>query len=213
VRRIPPGSRLYAILDFDLIASHGLNPLDVLDAWLAAGVRLIQLRAKNLASGPMLDLADAIQERASGAGAVFLVNDRADIARMSGAAGVHVGQEDFTPADARLVVGDRAIVGLSTHNREQLRAAASEPVDYLAIGPVFDTSSKEHPDPVVGLDGLRSLKATVDLRGRPLVGIGGITLDRAPSVIEAGADVVAVISDLLGDDPEKRARKFIAALR
>jgi thiamine-phosphate pyrophosphorylase len=183
----------------------------VVEAWLTAGVRLLQLRAKTMAGGPMLELADRIQRHVSAAGALFVVNDRADIARMCRAAGVHVGQDDLAPEDVRRVVGDTALVGLSTHNVGQLRAAASAPVDYVAVGPVYGTSSKERPDPVVGLDGVRSAKAIVE--DRPLVAIGGITLDRAPALIAAGADVVAVIADLLIGDVEKRAREFLAALR
>jgi len=205
-------SHLYAILDVDLTHSRGLKPLHVVDAWLAAGVRLIQLRAKTLGSGPMLELAETLQRRVSATDALFIVNDRADIARMSGAAGVHVGQEDLAPSDARQVVGDDAIVGVSTHSAAQLEVAVSEPVDYIAIGPVFGTASKERADPVVGLEGVRRAKLIARDQGRPLVAIGGITLERASSVIQAGADVIAVISDLLAENLEERARAFQARL-
>lgn len=206
-------SRLYAILDVDLLVVRGLDARDVFDAWLDAGVRLIQLRAKSLPSGAMLDLADALAVQARAAGATFIVNDRADVARLSGADGVHVGQTDLAPADARAVVGDAAVVGVSTHNDEQARRAVSEAVNYVAIGPVFSTSSKERPDPVVGLDGVRRARAIVsDAAGLPLVAIGGITLERATSVIEAGADSVAVISDLLVGAPAVRVREFLRAL-
>jgi thiamine-phosphate pyrophosphorylase len=158
-------------------------------------------------------LAEALAAAASSAGATFIVNDRADIARLAGASGVHLGQTDLSPADARLVLDESAVVGLSTHNAGQTRLALTEPVDYVAIGPVFLTSSKERPDPVVGLDGVREARAMVAPSGRPLVAIGGITRERAPSVVEAGADSVAVISDLVaGGDPGARARAFLAAL-
>ena len=205
-------TRLYAILDVDVCAARGLKAPDVFQAWLGAGVRLIQLRAKQLPSGSFLDLAEAFARDAGSAGATFIVNDRADIARLAGASGVHVGQTDLTPADARLVVGQSATVGISTHNDEQIRLTMAEPVDYVAIGPVFSTSSKDQPDPVVGLDGVRRAREIVASSGRPLVAIGGITLERARSVIDAGADSVAVISDLLTRDPGARAREFLSLL-
>ena len=205
--------RLYAILDVDLSVALGLIPKEIVKAWLDAGVRLIQLRAKSMASGELLALAEALADAVSPAGAMFIVNDRADIARISGASGVHVGQGDLAPADARAVVGPSAVVGLSTHDAEQARLGVAEPVDYLAIGPVFRTSSKNQPDPVVGFEGIRAAREIVAASGRPLVAIGGITLERAPSVIEAGADSVAVISDLLtGRDAGARARAFLKAL-
>jgi thiamine-phosphate pyrophosphorylase len=157
-------------------------------------------------------VAEELARAARGAGATFIVNDRADVARLSGAAGVHLGQLDLVPRDARLVVGDAAVVGLSTHDDDQARRAADEPVDYVAIGPVFATSSKARPDPVVGLEGVMTARAIVARSRRPLVAIGGITLATAPGVIAAGADSVAVISDLLAGDPGARARQFLRAL-
>jgi thiamine-phosphate pyrophosphorylase len=204
--------RLYAILDVDICASRGLDSREVFQAWLDAGVRLIQLRAKQMPSGRLLDLAEGFARTARSAGATFIVNDRADIARLAGAAGVHLGQTDLTPADARLVVGESAMVGVSTHNDEQARLTLAEPVDYVAIGPVFSTSSKAQPDPVVGLDGVRRARDIVAPSVRPLVAIGGITLERAKSVIDAGADSIAVISDLLVGDPGARARAFLSRL-
>lgn len=205
-------TRLYAILDITRTEQRGLDPLAVMDAWLDAGVRLVQLRAKTLASGPMLALADALAVRARDAGAVFIVNDRADIARMAGASGVHVGQGDLGPADVRRVVGAAAVVGLSTHTPSQLADAVGAAVDYVAVGPVFATSTKEHPDPVVGLDGVRAAAAVAATAGVPLVAIGGITLSRAPDVIRAGASAVAVVADLLAGDVDARAREFLSAL-
>jgi thiamine-phosphate pyrophosphorylase len=206
-------TRLYAILDVDVCLSRGLDSRKVFHAWLDAGVRLIQLRAKHVPSGRLLALAEAFARDASSIGATFMVNDRADIAKLAGAAGVHVGQTDLAPSDARLVVGKSAMVGVSTHNDEQARLTLAEPVDYVAIGPVFSTSSKDRPDPVVGLDGLRTARTIVASSGRPLVAIGGITLERAKSVIDAGADSVAVISDLLVGEPRARARAFLQSLR
>ena len=122
-----------------------------------------------------------------------MVNDRADIALLSGADGVHVGQDDLSPSAVRRVIGDRLLLGYSTHNEAQLRAAASEPVDYVALGPIFGTASKHNPDPVVGLQELARL---APLAGeRPLVAIGGLTLDTARQALAAGASSCAVISD------------------
>lgn len=203
---------LYPILDVDLATSRGWAPLVLFRVWLDAGVRQIQLRAKTLASGPFLDLADQMARAARAAGVTFIVNDRADIASMSHASGVHVGQDDLTPAEARAVVGPDALVGVSTHNITQVKAALTGPASYLAIGPVFETASKERPDPVVGLAGVRLAADSTGAARRPLVAIGGITLARARGVIEAGADAVAVISDLLTADPSRRCREYLKAL-
>jgi thiamine-phosphate pyrophosphorylase len=163
-------------------------------------------------SGPFLELADEVAAITRSAGALFIVNDRADIARLSGADGVHVGQGDLTPADVRRVVGDGAAVGMSTHSEGQARAALETPIDYLAIGPVHETRSKVRPDPTVGLAGVARAASLASPRGIPVVAIGGITLERAPAILEAGASSVAVISDLLQPDLALRARQFIAAL-
>lgn len=127
------------------------------------------------------------------AGATLIIDDRADVALLLDA-GVHVGQDDLAPADARRLLGAGRMIGFSTHNLAQLAAAAGEPVDYLAFGPVFPTSSKANPDPVVGLDGLAQARAAVRA---PLVAIGGVTRANARQVFEAGADAVAVIHDIL----------------
>jgi thiamine-phosphate pyrophosphorylase len=205
--------RLYAILDADLAATRALDPMAVLDAWLDAGVRLVQVRAKRLPGGAFLRLADRVVDRAHRLGALAIVNDRADVARLSGADGVHVGQDDLAPADARRLLLPGALVGISTHDETQIREALAQPVDYLAIGPVFATGSKERPDPLVGLAGVRAAATLAAGRGIAVVAIGGITADRASEVIAAGAASVAVISDLIGDDPGARARKFLEALR
>jgi thiamine-phosphate pyrophosphorylase len=206
-------SRLYAILDTDLVSARGLEPQAVAGAWFEAGVRLLQLRAKSLALGPLLALTDTVVAIGRPYGADVIVNDRADVARLSRAAGVHVGQDDLSVADVRRIVGPDAVVGLSTHTVEQVRLGCAEAVSYLAIGPVFQTTSKARPDPVVGLEGVQAAVAIAGACGVPAVAIGGITLERAPDVLAAGAASVAVISDLLVGDPAARARAWLDALR
>ena len=188
--------RLYAILDVDTVNARGLEPLAVAEGWIDDGVRLIQLRAKNLPSGEFLDLAKGLVKIAH-AGISILINDRADIALMAGADGVHVGQDDLRPASLRALSGLR-VIGLSTHNLDQLRAGLEQPADYFAIGPVFPTSTKADADPVVGLAGVSAARALLDATGdqRPLVAIGGITPETAPAVFQAGAASVAMISGL-----------------
>ena len=140
----------------------------------------------------------------------FVFNDRADVASAAEASGVHVGQEDLRAEAARSVIGTGKLLGVSTHNLEQFKEAAATSADYVAVGPVFSTSSKANPDPVVGIEFIRSVRA---LTGKPIVAIGGITLERAAKVIQAGADSVAVISDiLLARDPGQRARQYIELL-
>jgi len=157
-----------------------------------------------------VDLAATIVELARPGGAVVVVNDRADIARIARADGVHVGQTDLPPADVRQIVGGDAVVGLSTHTLEQMNAAVREPVTYVAIGPVFGTTSKATGYDAVGLDMVRSAAASAKSRGLPLVAIGGITLATARSVIDAGATSVAIIGDLLSTgNPEARIREFL----
>ncbi|HUF48236.1 MAG TPA: thiamine phosphate synthase [Vicinamibacterales bacterium] len=206
-------SRLYAILDIDTLDARGLDPLATAAAWLDAGIRLVQLRAKSWSFGPTLDLADRLVRLASASGARIVINDRADVARLSGAAGVHVGQDDLGPADARAITGPDALVGVSTHTLAQLEQALAAPVSYVAFGPVFPTRSKAHPDPVVGLEGVAAARRLSAPAGVPLVAIGGITRARAPAVLAAGASSVAVIADLVGHDPAARARAWVAAVR
>ena len=204
--------RLYAIVDVDLCARAGRMPMDVARALLAGGARWLQLRAKGWESGPMLELAAAIQSEVERTGGALIVNDRADVAVLARADGVHVGQDDLAPADARRLVGASAIVGISTHTPAQMEAAVQEEVSYLAIGPVFGTGTKVTGYEAVGLEAVRAAVAAAQPRGLPVVAIGGITLDRARSVIDSGAASVAVISDLLVGDPESRARAFMQAL-
>lgn len=197
----------------DLAEASGIAPLALVDVWLTEGVRFWQLRAKRIASGPFLDLIDAALARSHAAGARLVVNDRADLARMAGADGVHVGLTDLAPADVRRLVGDAAIVGRSTHSAAQAEAVCREPISYLAIGPVFATTSKgAGVDPVVGLEGVAEVASIASRASLPVVAIGGITLERAPAVLGAGAASVAVIADLLRGDPAARVREFTRAL-
>ena len=196
--------RLYPILDVTLCRERALDPLAVLDAFLAGGARFIQLRDKSGSSADRLALADAFVARVHGAGGRLIVNDRPDIAHLSGADGVHLGQDDMSADDARQVVGAGAIVGVSTHDDEQIERAAVTSATYIAVGPIYGTSTKDTGYTARGLDLVRAAART----GRPIVAIGGITLERAPDVIAAGAWSVAVISELLRDDPERMVRRF-----
>jgi thiamine-phosphate pyrophosphorylase len=185
------------------------------DAYLAGGARFIQIRSKHAASGTFLEMCLDVVARGQKANAIVLVNDRADIARLSGADGVHVGQDDLDPMSVRRILGDAAIVGLSTHSVDQVIAASKMPVDYIAVGPIFDTSTKATGYREVGTTFVRDAAAAVRSAGAdiPIVAIGGITLDRAESVIAAGAASVAVISDLLSTgSPEARVREYLRAL-
>ena len=205
--------RLYAIVDVDVCERMARAPIDVTHAFLAGGASLLQLRAKTWGSGAFLDLACAMTVAARRAAANVIVNDRADVATLADAAGVHVGQDDLPPVHARRLVGPDAVVGLSTHTDSQLLAASAEPISYVAIGPVFGTGTKDTGYNSIGLEAVRHAAVIANRAGLPLVAIGGITLERAPAVIESGADSVAVITDLLIGDPELRARAFVNALR
>jgi thiamine-phosphate pyrophosphorylase len=205
-------SPLYAIVDVEVAARAGWAARDLARAYLAGGARLLQLRAKALASGAFLDLASAIAEEARIADAVLIVNDRADLAVLSRSSGVHVGQDDLSPAQVRLVVGREAIVGFSTHSATQIAQAVAEPITYLAVGPVFGSTTKDTGYMQVGLPLVATAAAAAGPRGMPVVAIGGITLRTAPSVIAAGATSVAVITDLLDRDPESRVRQYLSAL-
>lgn len=209
---MPGRTRLYAILDVDRAAERGFAAPALLTSWLDAGVRLIQIRAKHHSFGPYLELATALADKAVSRGALLVVNDRADVARLSGASGVHVGQEDPAVEAARTLLLPPQIVGVSTHDRVQLGGALDERPDYLAYGPVYPTQSKENPDPVVGLRGLREAASMSARKGIPLVAIGGITLENAGDVLAAGASAVAVIGDLLVGNPARRAEEFLRRL-
>jgi thiamine-phosphate pyrophosphorylase len=209
-----------AIVDADVAQRAGWTMIDLAAACLSGGATLLQLRAKQAASGWLLDIAAAIVALAHRANAMVIVNDRADIARLSGADGVHVGQDDLAPAAVRQIVdggagpGDHdAVVGLSTHTPEQLEAALHLPVSYIAIGPVFSTDTKTTGYTGLGLEAVRRAAARTGERGVPLVAIGGVTLETAPEVIRAGAGTVAVISDLVAaGDPAARVRAYLARL-
>ena len=206
-----------AIVDADIAARLGWTMGDLAAAYLSGGATLLQLRAKKAPSGWLLDAATTIVALAHRANATVIVNDRADIARLSGADGVHVGQDDLAPASVRRIVGAEtgvgAIVGLSTHTTEQLERAVHEPVSYIAIGPVFGTDTKATGYSSLGLEAVRRAAARTGERGVPLVAIGGVTLATAPEVIRAGASTVAVISDLVATgDPAARVRAYLAHL-
>ena len=199
--------RLYAIVDASTIAS-GEQAIPFVKELAGAGCLVLQYRNKSGNVRAMLDQARDLK-RYLGNSVRLIMNDRADLCLAADFDGVHVGQDDLSPESVRKIIGPERWLGVSTHNPEQLREADLTSADYLAIGPVFSTSSKENPDPVVGLEGVRRARA---LTKRPLVAIGGITRANAASVIEAGADSVAVISDLL-PEPRKSAEEFFRILR
>jgi len=205
-------SRLYAILDVGRIRLTSRDPLAVLADWLGAGVGLVQLRAKNVSDATFLDLAGQVTAMCHAVQVPAIINDRADIAAMASADGVHVGQEDLPAVKVRALIGDEKVLGLSTHSDAQMKEACLGPVDYVAIGPVFATGSKLSSNPAVGIDGVERAAILARAAGRPMVAIGGITLTMAPAVIAAGADAVAVISDLLTDDPARRAREYLQTI-
>lgn len=192
---------VYPVIDTGLLRKRQADVLLFTAALLGGGATLVQYRHKGAYTRDVFDELQAVARMCDSSRARLIVNDRADVARLVGS-GVHVGQDDLPPADARRVAGADCWVGYSTHNEEQLTAGNREPVDYLAIGPIFATQSKEQPDPVVGLDELKRLAA---LSAVPLVAIGGITLDTAPAVLAAGAHCVAVISGLVPDAISEQA--------
>jgi thiamine-phosphate pyrophosphorylase len=202
---LPP---LYVILDAALLTS---SELDVAKKLSDAGVRLFQYRNKFGSTRELLQASAALAAELVPAGATLFVNDRPDVAFLSGASGVHVGQHDLPVAESRAVLGQGKYLGVSTHNLEQFRAAAATDADYIALGPIFATGSKANPDPVVGTDMIRAARKLTE---KPIVAIGGITLERAREVIEAGANSVTVISDILrAPDAAKRARQFLELLQ
>ena len=199
--------RLYVILDAALLT---ISEKECASQLVDAGVRLLQYRNKGASSRQLLESAKRLSGELIPRGVTFIVNDRSDVAALAGASGVHVGQEDLSVEDARAVVGRNGVVGISTHDRAQFEQAAGSSADYTAVGPIFSTSSKTNPDPVVGTEFIREVRPLTD---KPIVAIGGITLERAREVLRAGADSVAVISDILrAPDPGQRARQFIRIL-
>ena len=199
---------VYPIIDGDVCAQRGHDPVALAEACLRGGARVLQLRAKQTAGAAILALADALVAAAGRWDALLIVNDRADIARMSAAAGVHVGQDDLPVEDVRRILPAPAVVGLSTHDTHQLEVALRSTADYVAVGPIYDTTTKDTGYGARGLDLIRAAAG----RGKPVVAIGGITLERAADVAAAGAAALAVISDLLVGDPEARVRAYLQAL-
>lgn len=206
-------SPLYVICDAEVCARAGWTMIDFASACLDGGARFLQLRAKQTTAAWLFDTATAIVKRAEAHGALVVLNDRADIAKAAGAGGVHVGQEDLDPQSVRAIVGPHAVVGLSTHTEEQFHGALAQPVDYVAVGPVFGTKTKATGYEAIGLDTVRKAATTIASRNIPLVAIGGITLDHARDVIEAGARSVAVITDLVATrDPAARVHEYLQLL-
>ncbi len=185
-------SRVYPILDCDTLRARGCPVLDAAEALLDAGAEMLQYRHKEFWSRDVVEEAERVGELCRKRDALFIINDRVDYAKLLGA-GVHLGQEDLAPRAARELLGDGVVIGYSTHNAAQLASAASEPVDYVAIGPVFGTTSKRNPDPVVGVGNLRAWRTMVP---QPVVAIGGITRANAREVWDAAVEMVAVIGDL-----------------
>lgn len=199
--------RLYCIADSAFLPTT-LELLAFVEALVAGGCTLLQYRNKSGDARDMLEQARALRKHL-GSSVRLIMNDRADLCLAAGFDGVHVGQDDLSPESVRKIIGPERWLGVSTHNPEQLQEADRTTAGYLAIGPVFATSSKEKADPVIGLEGVRRAR---QLTRKPLVAIGGITRANAPSVIEAGADSVAVISDLLRE-PRNSAEEFFRVLR
>ena len=207
---------LYAMIDADLLRSLslGMSELSFAEQMANSGVELLQYRDKRANARQLFDVSRTLSARLAQIAAAndrpirLIVNDRPDVALLAGAGGVHVGQHDLPVEDARTIMGPGRWVGVSTHNLEQLKAADRTSADYIAFGPVFPTATKENPDPVVGLNLLAEVRKRTH---KPLVAIGGITLERAAEVYRAGADSLAVARDLIAaPDPVQRARAFLA---
>jgi thiamine-phosphate pyrophosphorylase len=198
--------RLYAILDTSFSPDSEVL-FSTAEELLAGGVTLLQYRNKSGSALQMLEQARELKRRLGGS-VKLIMNDRADLCLAAGFDGVHVGQGDLSPEGARKVIGERLLLGVSTHNPEQVKEADKTSADYIAVGPVFPTVSKANPDPVIGVEGVRNARA---LTRKPLVAIGGINRANCRSVIEAGADSVAVISDLMRE-PRKSAEDFFRIL-
>ena len=184
--------RFYPIVDTAALAACGFDTVDAAEALVEGGARILQIRHKDAFTRAVYADCERVAALCRETGAMLVIDDRADIARMLNA-GVHVGQDDLPPAAARAVTGPHALLGFSTHTEAQLRATAGVPADYVAFGPVFGTTSKRNPDAVTGVEQVRALRP---LTARPLVAIGGITRANAREVLAAGADSVAVIGDL-----------------
>ena len=200
--------KVYPITDVEIAGGSHADQVSLL---ADGGATFLQLREKKLTALDFYNEAKAALTVANQRGVTLIINDRVDVALALGAHGVHLGQDDLPAEAARKLLGEDAIIGYSTHNVSQAIAAATLPVDYVAIGPIFQTSSKANPDPVVGLEGLRAVrKALGDMR---LVAIGGITHENAASVIDTGADSVAVISALLSGGDSAISDRYRALAR
>lgn len=206
-----PMRGLYPIVDLDTLAARGLDPLSFAEQVLSARPALLQLRAKRQTPRAVLGLLHALRPLCRAAGTLLFANDRPDLALLAEADGVHIGQEDLPLDELRKLPG-RLKVGVSTHDLEQLQAALESRPDYVAFGPVFATRSKALAEPSVGLAALGEASRRAAAAGVPLVAIGGITLDRAPLVLAAGADSAAVITDIVtSQDPKSRTQNWLAA--
>ncbi|HXP11390.1 MAG TPA: thiamine phosphate synthase [Acidobacteriaceae bacterium] len=200
--------RLYPILDASLLLQAGVSIEAFARQLRAAGIRFLQYRDKDSSDEVMLERAHLLRRIFPAADSCLILNDRVSLVRATGFDGVHVGQEDLSPANVRSTLGPEILIGVSTHSEEQLRVAADGPADYVAIGPVYATASKQVPDPVVGLEGVRTARA---MTTKPLVAIGGINRSNCAAVIGAGADSVAVISDLVAA-PGNSVEEFLSNL-
>jgi thiamine-phosphate pyrophosphorylase len=199
--------RLYVILDAALLTIPETQFAQIMSD---VGVRLLQYRNKTASAQELLEKSTALASLLSAKGIPFFVDDQPDTAALAGASGVHVGQEDMSVEQARAAVGPEKFVGVSTHNLEQFEAAVATSADYIAVGPIFETRTKENPDPVVGMEFIKKVRS---LTNKPIVAIGGIKIENAAEVIAAGADCVAVISDILkAHDPGRRARRYLNLL-
>jgi thiamine-phosphate pyrophosphorylase len=204
-------SRLYLIAD-GLGKSDEATYRELVEDFLMGGGKIIQLRAKEIPSRTLLMLAEGMRRATNEAGATFLINDRADVAKAVGADGVHVGQEDLPIEALRKVLGERAIIGVSTHTEEQALAAEQAGASYIGYGPIFSTATKEGPYAPRGLEALRRIRSLIRI---PIVAIGGITEETFPQVLAAGADAAALISEIVlsKNRPEKIRRLLSSALQ
>ena len=204
--------RFYPILDTTVLSDREYPVLLAADAVIEAGAKILQYRHKDIWTQGQFDEAKQINAMCNEAGVLFVLNDRADFAKLLHAA-LHLGQEDLPAVAARKIVGDE-VMGFSTHSRAQLMRADEEPVEYLSLGPIFATTSKQQADPVVGIEGLTKLRP---LTKKPLCAIGGITLSNVSDILKAGADSIAVISSIIPEqfnrnELKRRAEEWIAAL-
>jgi len=207
-------SGLQVIIDVETTTRFGWSPRDLAAACLDGSARLLQIRAKEISSASLLRICDEIVRTSDTYGAKVIVNDRVDLALMCGAAGVHLGQEDLRPTVARKQLGKDALIGLSTHLPVQIELALQAPINYVAIGPVFETSTKPTSYKPLGLEGVHLAAKKVHKSKLPIVAIGGISLEQARGVFESGADAVAIISDVfVGNDPADRVRKYLDLFR